>query len=99
MKDCYGKEHSQALVTDCDDYLAELTNPKKPEWEFKEKLCAYHGPNYTGRAWVVYDKANDVECLLSYNTIVSYKVGNRIIRLGTWSHTTSRQQSLYERWY
>ena len=54
---------------------------------------SFHG---AGHAWEVYDSANGVRCLQSYSTIVSIVRGDRTVRLGNWSRTTSYHQNLFD---
>lgn len=50
------------------------------------------------QAWILKDKFGN-KYLQSYNTIVSVKFSDEtnVLRLGKWSVTTSRQQTLFER--
>ena len=50
------------------------------------------------QAWILKDKFGN-KYLQSYNTIVSVKFADEtnVLRLGKWSVTTSRQQTLFER--
>lgn len=50
------------------------------------------------QAWILKDKFGN-KYLQSYNTIVSVKFANetKVLRLGKWSVTTSKHQSLFER--
>jgi uncharacterized protein with von Willebrand factor type A (vWA) domain len=50
------------------------------------------------QAWILKDKFGN-KYLQSYNTIVSVKFADEtnVLRLGKWSVTTSKQQTLFER--
>ena len=50
------------------------------------------------QAWILRDKFGN-KYLQSYNTIVSVKFADetKVLRLGKWSVTTSKQQTLFER--
>lgn len=63
-----------------------------PAFELVEKL------NTNDTAFVVRDTANGIYCLQSYSTIVSMAVGGQDIRLGHWSRTTAKHQSMFSSW-
>lgn len=77
-------------------YLNKLENPEHPDFELVAELDVGRGSfNGAGHAWVVYDRANGVECLQSYGTIVSVRIGGQVEHLGKWTPTTSRHQCRY----
>lgn len=69
------------------DYLNMLEKPRLPHFELVSKLEVGRGSFVgAGHAWIVRDTENGIICLQSYSTIVSFKVGNKVI--DCWSGKT-----------
>lgn len=81
----------------CENYMSALEGANPPHWEVLEELPLRGSFTGAGHAWIVKDTANGVVALQSYRTIVSiYAGGGKVMHLGKWTPTTSRQQSRFD---
>lgn len=89
----------QYWITRFEDYYETLKNRLGDK--FKEPSFGKGIQLDSCQAWIVRDNANDTTCLQSYSTIVSVKFpeDKKVIRLGKWSHTTSRHQGRFDIMY
>ena len=79
--------HVWSRPTEYYDYLNMLEKPRLPKFELVSELEVGRGSFVgAGHAWIVRDTENGIICLQSYSTIVSFKVGEKVI--DCWSGKT-----------
>ena len=79
--------HVWSRPTEYSDYLRMLEQPRLPNFVLVGELEVGRGSFVgAGNAWIVRDTENGIICLQSYSTIVSFKVGEKVI--DCWSGKT-----------